>query len=241
MASAIPLSVSAKSKLYSQSDSKDLYELRTYEIRFGGNLEVLKNYLQNVLKPALFHSGANHFKLFSELGESEPSKLWVLICYPELESFIKCINLKDDQKYVTGASDYNNTTEDNKIYNRIESSLLYAFDRIPRFRDPGDAGLFELRTYEGYSEDAVSRKIDMFNNEEIALFDKVGLHPYFFGEMIIGPYRPCLTYMIDFKDMKERDANWEEFINHPDWKEMSSKPIYANTVSNIRKTFLLPV
>ena len=81
----------------------------------------------------------------------------------------------------------------------------------------------------------------MFNKEELALFYKVGLNPLFFGEMIAGLYRPCLTYMINFKDMEAHDTAWKAFINHPEWIEMSSKPEYANSVSNIRKTFLEPV
>ena len=37
--------------------------------------------------------------------------------------------------------------------------------------DPIDgASMFELRTYEGYSEDGVRRKISMFNIEKIDLF-----------------------------------------------------------------------
>ena len=80
----------------------------------------------------------------------------------------------------------------------------------------------------------------MFNDEEIPLFLKVKLNPVFFGDMIIGPYRPCLTYMLNFKDMAERDANWQTFVQHPEWKVMSAKKEYANTVSNIRKIFLTP-
>lgn len=80
----------------------------------------------------------------------------------------------------------------------------------------------------------------MFNVEELALFYKTGLNPVFFGEMIIGPNRPTLVYMLQFKDMEERDKNWQTFINHPEWKAMSAKPEYANSVSNIKRSFLTP-
>ncbi|MCB0632866.1 MAG: NIPSNAP family protein, partial [Lewinella sp.] len=68
-----------------------------------------------------------------------------------------------------------------------------------------------------------------------------GLHPVFFGQMISGPNMPALTYMIYFKDMEERDANWAKFIDHPDWKTMSSKEEYANSVSEIIRIFLTPL
>ncbi len=128
------------------------------------------------------------------------------------------------------------------LYTRYSSSLLSAFDGMPQMMDPiAGASLFELRTYEGYDEDAVRRKIKMFNDGEIDIFLNTGLHPVFFGEMIIGPYRPCLTYMINFKDMDEHDASWKRFGAHPDWKRMSAMKEYADTVSNIRKIFLNPI
>jgi hypothetical protein len=47
--------------------------------------------------------------------------------------------------------------------------------------------------------------------------------------------------MLHFKNMEERDANWKAFIDHPDWKKMSSMEEYANTVSNIIRRFLVPL
>ncbi len=112
---------------------------------------------------------------------------------------------------------------------------------MPEVANPGpEAGLFELRTYEGYSEDATRRKIKMFNVEEIDLFHETGLHPVFFGNMISGPHRPALVYMLHFKDMEERNANWSKFGPHPKWRAMVVKEEYANSVSNIRKSFLVP-
>ena len=51
---------------------------------------------------------------------------------------------------------------------------------------------------------------------------------------------PCLTYMLTFKDMTERDKDWADFIADPDWKKLSADPQYANSVSNIIRIFLLP-
>jgi hypothetical protein len=223
-------------------EEKELYELRTYEIRFGGNRKLLVDYLKNVFQPALKRMGVNHFMLFKELGDSDPTKLRVLISYPNTSVYLKAQNLQTDSAYVSQSKEYHNLPKDQTLYNRFSSSLLLAFDGLPKLMDSVEgASLYELRTYEGYSEDAVRRKIKMFNKEEIALFFKTNLHPVFFGEMIVGPYRPCLTYMLNFKDMAEHDASWKDFIAHPEWKSMSTKEEYANTVSNIRKIFLTPV
>tara|TARA_R110000765_G_scaffold62156_1_gene120658 strand:+ start:26900 stop:27664 length:765 start_codon:yes stop_codon:yes gene_type:complete len=243
--SAIILSLTSfgyNSEILKNKVEKELYEIRTYEIKLGGDQQILIDYLKNVLQPTLKRFGANHFMLFNELGNSNPTKLWVIISYPNSQIYIDAQNLEADPKYTKAASGYNALSQDDRVYNRFTSSLLLAFDGMPNMLDPiNGASLFELRTYEGYSEDAVGRKIKMFNTEEIDLFFKTNLHPLFFGEMIIGPHRPCLTYMLNFKDMEEHDASWKTFVDHPEWKVMSAKKEYANSVSNIRKVFLKPL
>lgn len=244
VASALPLSHAASPQItgIDQESEKELYELRVYELKFGGNRNLLIDYLNKVFHPALKRIGINHFMLFSELGNSDPAKLWVLISYPNTAVYLHAQNLHSDPDYIAGAKQYNDLPHDKAIYNRFSSSLLLAFDGMPKMMDPvKGASLYELRTYEGFSEDAVSRKIKMFNKEEIQLFLKTNLHPLFFGEMIVGPYRPCLTYMLNFKDMAAHDASWKDFITHPEWKAMSAKAEYANSVSNIRKVFLKPM
>ncbi len=77
----------------------------------------------------------------------------------------------------------------------------------------------------------------MFNEEEFPIFYKTKLNPVFFGEAIAGANLPCLTYMITFKNMEERDKNWAAFGADADWKKVSADVKYANTVSNIRRVF----
>lgn len=240
---AIPSSFALANTPHNQAvEDKELYEIRTYELRLGGNLQMLTSYLNDVLQPALKRKGVNRFMMFYELENSDPRKLWVLIGYPGALVYLQSQNLSSDKAYMSASEAYRSIPVGKAIYERIESSLLLAFDGLPKMLDPVEgATLFELRTYEGYSEDAVSRKIRMFNAGELDVFYKTQLNPVFFGEMIAGPYRPCLTYMINFKDMEEHDRNWDAFRKHPDWKAMSGDPQFANTVSKIRKVFLKPV
>jgi hypothetical protein len=119
---------------------------------------------------------------------------------------------------------------------------MIAFDGLPKMIVPESGPrIFEVRTYEGYSEDAVARKIKMFNNEEFTIFNRVKLNPVFFGEIIAGPNLPALTYMVTFKNMEERDKAWKAFGPDPDWQRVSKLPEYANSVSRIFKTFLEPL
>lgn len=238
---AIPLALGATSG-QSTADTRQLIELRTYEMKFGGSgQKVLMDYFNNAFFPALKRLGCPTIKVMKEMGQEDPAKIWVLIAYPDAETYVTAQHLNAYLTYRTNAESYNGIPPERPVFNRFASQLLHAFTGMPQVADPGkEAGLFELRTYEGYSEDALRRKTAMFNDEELPLFDEVGLHRVFFGKMISGPYRPSLVYMLHFRDMAERDANWGTFVSHPDWKRMSSLEKYANSVSNIRRTFLVP-
>ncbi|MEJ2005180.1 MAG: NIPSNAP family protein [Cyclobacteriaceae bacterium] len=241
LGAALPLSA-AYSNSPLQSASKALIEHRTYELRFGGNRALLLNYLNDVYRPALNRKGVNNFMILGDYSQANPVRIHVIISYPNLPAYIAAQELDNDSTYVSQAQSYHSLTPDQALYNRFSSSLLLAFDGMPQIKDPVDnAGLFELRTYEGYSEDAVRRKIKMFNDEEIDLFNRTGLYPVFFGKMIAGIHRPSLVYMLGFRDMAERDENWATFVDHPEWKTMAAKPEYANTVNNIRREFLIPL
>ena len=242
-AAAVPAALSAgEASSETQAGNRQLIELRTYEIKFrGSGQKALRDYLADVLSPALQKLGCPAPRLMQELGNSEPAKLWLLIAYPDANTYLQAQQLEEDSAFLEQAKDYSSMPAEAPIYNRYTAQLLHAFAGMPEVADPGDeAGLFELRTYEGYNEDAVRRKTEMFNTEEIDLFNKVGLYPVFFGKMIAGPVRPALVYMLHFKNMEERNANWKVFFDHPTWKALLKMEKYANTVSNIHKQFLVP-
>lgn len=222
---------------------KELYELRTYELRFGSPQSNIENYLKDALIPAMNRQGVKTVGVFREMGKSDPAKLYVLIPHTSMESYATAASrLTSDSAYATASQAYNQLTPDRAPYARYSTSLLSAFDALPQLIVPAkESRIFEIRTYEGYSEDAVRRKVKMFNVDELPVFYKVKLNPVFFGQVIAGEHMPCLTYMLTFKNMEERDANWKAFSADPDWKRVSGAAEYANTVSNIIRVFLEPV
>ena len=101
---------------------------------------------------------------------------------------------------------------------------------------------FELRTYESHSEDAFKRKVNMFNDGEIALFDELDFGSVFFGEKISGDRMPCLTYLLSFENLNERNQNWQKFFNHPTWEKLKSDDAYKDSCcSSITRAYLLPM
>jgi hypothetical protein len=221
---------------------KAVYEWRTYEPKYGSPQSTIENYLKEALIPALNRQGVKSVGAFRELGKSDPAKLHVLIPYPSWDAYITAASkLTSDQAFGQASQAYVSLPPEKAPFGRYTTSLMSAFDGLPQLVVPEkQPRIFELRTYEGYIEDAVRRKIKMFNVEEIKIFNKTKLYPVFFGEVVAGEHMPCLTYMLTFKDMAERDANWKQFSADPDWKTVAQAPEYANTVSNIIRIFLEP-
>ena len=218
------------------AEQNEIYEMRTYEMAWGGNWAMLKQYLKEVEGPYLKSNGANTFLTFDEYGQDQPAKLWTLASFPDFDSYQKAIVNRSGESLVQNSTDYTNA---GKIFTRFSSSLLYGFDGLKQMKAPIDgASLYELRIYEGVNEDAVRRKTNMFNHEELDLFYRVDMNPIFFGSMVVGPYMPSLVYMLNFRDMAHRDQAWKNFVEHPEWLVMRDKPEYANSVSNIRRVFL---
>lgn len=223
--------------------TQQIYELRVYTLKRGGGLNRLNNYLSSALIPALNRYGCPAVGAFKEMADPEPTKIFLLIPYISMEHFGGVGEfLSEDEEYQKAENDYRMIPQENTVYTRFDTYLMRAFAVMPELEAPKkESRIFEMRTYEGYSEDAVRRKVKMFNEGELPIFLETGLHPVFFGHLLAGPAMPALTYMLHFKDMEERDANWDEFRTHPDWKALSSEEQYANSVSNIIRRFLLPL
>jgi len=225
-----------------QDATKEVYELREYDMQWRQG-STLEDYFKKALIPALNKYGANNVGVFSEIGRPEPPKIYLLIPYPSTDSYFKIkTQIESDGEYQEASKSYHSIPVDKKVYYRYSTKLMLAFDGWPKLKvSAKENKIFELRTYEGYSEDAVSRKIDMFNKVEIDAFKDVGIKPVFFGDILAGTGMPALTYMMSFKDMQERDKQWSAFIDGPPWARLSAMPEYANTVSKVHKRFLTPM
>lgn len=225
----------------SPATQKDIYELKVYHLNGGAGRNRLKQYYTGAVIPFLEKRGAK-VAAFNEYSLEEPPVMYVLHAHQSLDDYYETtLAMRSDPAFLDAAGEYMQLPPDSPVYSRFETFLLEAFDGFPHMINSlQNSGLIEMRTYESYSEEAGIRKVKMFNNGEIQLFEKLGFHPIMFSQHLAGQYMPALTYMLSFKDMNERDALWATFGPSPEWREMSSKEEYANTVSKIHKKFLLP-
>ena len=164
-----------------------------------------------------------------------------LTSYPTLAAYESAqAKLGADSAYQSALKAYNSTP--GLRFMRYETSLLRGFAGFPGLAKGSSKAnrLFELRTYESDDSSSLAEKIRMFNEGEIAVFQKTGLDPVFFGETVFGQKQPNLTYMLGYDDWNARDANWKKFLAHPDWIKLRATPGWsdAEIVSNISSMFL---
>ena len=103
--------------------------------------------------------------------------------------------------------------------------------------------IFELRTYESPSFVALARKVGMFNDAEMGIFERLGMRPVFFGETIVGPRQPNLMYMLSYDDLAARDTLWKAFGKDPEWAKLRVRPGLTDPeiVANISNVILRPL
>jgi NIPSNAP len=223
--------------------TREFFELRSYFLR-PDKKTVLDNYFQTALIPALNRLGVTPVGAFYETPAPPTPVAYLLMPYQSLDQMAKvAAGLVDDAEYQKSAADYLAIPATDPVYDRVESSLLMAFETMPKLEAPEKKSqLFNLRVYESHSEAAGKKKIEMFNKGEIAIFRRVGLTPVLFGETIVGARMPNLTYLLTFDDDAARDEAWNRFRIDPDWIKLKSVPEYEDKriVSKITNKLLTP-
>ena len=237
-------SAAAAPALAAERAGATLYELRSYSLK-SGKQPALETYLGKALLPALKRAGIGPVGVFVEKSDQEPVRVYALIVYPSAEALATLpAKLAADEEYAKAAKDYLAVGPNDPVYSRIESSLLLPIEGMPKLEKPDTSKprLLNLRIYESHNERAGKKKIEMFNQGELAIFRRVGLTPVFFGETVVGGAMPNLTYLLVFPDDDGRKAAWNRFRDDPEWLKLKAIPEYADKeiVSRITNVILTP-
>jgi hypothetical protein len=227
---------------------REYYELRKYELTSGPQTRLTQKYVAEALIPALNRMGMKTigaFDLF--LGPQTPT-LYLLIPSASLDSLVTVeMQLAKDEEYQRAGESFLKAPAKEPPYVRMESQLLVAFEGYPKLTVPPvtanhGARVFQLRTYESPTTSAHRLKVEMFHNGEFSFFEKAGFWQVFYGDALIGPRLPHLSYMLSFPDLGEMNAKWKAFSSDPDWKKLSGSAKYSfeSIVSNIDSMILNP-
>jgi hypothetical protein len=232
----------------SSTQAPEYYELRRYHLQSGPQTTLTENYLANALIPALNRLGMSPVGAFNlKLGPQTPT-IYLLIPSANLEALVTAeITLAQDQTFRKAAEAFWSAPASQPPFVRTESSLFRAFEGKPKLTVPPVTAqhgkrVFQLRTYESPTNQAHVRKVEMFHHGEFEIFQKAGFWQVFYGDCLVGPRMPKLTYMLSFPDLSEMDAKWNAFSSDPDWKKLSNSPRYnfEPIVSNISNLILTP-
>lgn len=220
---------------------KEIYDWRIYTLTTPEGNE-LDSFYKDTLIPAYNRQGINvgAFKLYEE---KDAAQRFYFFIYPDIATFHKVKHaIWDDDAFRKAAQPFYDKAAVSPVYKEFESYLCEAFDKIPRLKMPDkDRTLFHLRHYRSPNEEANQRKVKMFNEAEMAIFDKVGIHPVCYGEVLSGPHLPSLMYLTWYKDKESHDASWKAFGSHPDWHAIKDLPAYAHTATDNTNRILLPL
>lgn len=227
----------------------EYYQIRRYHLRSGPQVALTEDYIDRALIPALsrMHMGPiGAFQL--EYGPQTP-EAFVLIPASSIQDLIDVdAQLAKDAQFLDAAASFWNASANAPAFERVEYSLLRAFEGwpelvLPKFANDSNKRIFQLRTYESPSHEAHVRKVEMFHKGEFEIFEKAGCRPIFFADTLIAQRMPSLTYMLTFSGMEQLEAGWDTFRNDPAWKKLSSSPQYSYEaiVSNISNLILTPL
>lgn len=224
--------------------TRDFYQMRRYFLQSGPQATMTEKYISEALIPALAHKAGPIGAFRLEIGPETPT-FYVLIPIDSPASAATLeLELSRDENYVKAAEPFWSAPASSPAFLRIESSLLVAFEGWPRITPPAKGKrIFQLRTYESPSYRDHILKVQMFHSGEFEIFKNAGFQLVFFGDTLIGPRMPNLTYMLSFADSADLDAKWNVFRNDPAWKKLSADPRFAfePIVNNITNLVLSPL
>ncbi len=241
-----PASMTASAAQSAASSKQEYYELRAYRIKSGSDHALLDAYLEKAAVPAYNRLGLKPVGVFTEMEPKDPVSVYVLVPHPSIQSFATAWSrINGDPEYLKAGSEYLQTPKSNPGFQRIDSWLMLAFAGMPKLELPPycrekKPRIFELRTYESYSELKAIKKVEMFNAGEIETMREVGLGPIFYGQTLIGRDLPHLMYMTSGENMEVHKKHWDGFGSHPTWKKLLADQQYADTVSKHTIQMLVP-
>ncbi len=213
-----------------------IYEWRIYTLAPDADAALLDEFFREQLIPAYGRHGV-------EVGVFMPADTYrefpagarcLFMAWPDLETYRKVNRaVREDAAFLTGAAAYFDASAPDPVYRNFETYLFEALDSRPVLARPAEGrGLFEFRVYRSPNIEANERKIHMFENGEIDVFEATGINAVFYGRTLAGSKMPSLAYLTWYKDAASRDEAWEKFGVHPQWERLRNMPKYANTATD---------
>lgn len=224
-------------------NASEYVEIRKYTLKSAEKQAVLESYLKDAAIPELNRLGVRNVGVFLPEKPEAAAVVYVVLRHTSLEQFAQSTGLLSDTSLERKGAAYLNAPATDAVYERVESWLTKGIDGMLTMAVPTKGSqIYQLRIYESPSEKTAKKKVEMFNISELAIFKRCGLNPVFFGETIVGPLMPNLTYMLAFSDAAAKDQAWNTFRVDPEWTKLKTTPGFTDKeiVSRITNIVLVP-
>jgi len=232
-----------------EKNKRDFYEIKVYHLKNQDQINRTEQYLKTAYLPALHRTGIHKAGVFKSIDNDTAADKRIYVFIPSA-SLHKLSTLDDqlwnDEQLKRDGAGYITAAYNDAPYERIETIILRAFADMPQFATPSltasaSERVYELRSYEGATENFYHQKVKMFNaGNEIGIFTRLNFNAVFYAEVVAGSHMPNLMYMTTFNNKADRDEHWKKFGNDPEWKRLSSLPEYQHTVSKADILFVRP-
>jgi hypothetical protein len=222
-------------------ETKQIYEWRIYTLAKGNTS--LDAFYRKTLIAAYNRLGITVGGFEPYKGAEQPAQRFFLFVYPDLNTWLNVKHaLWQDEVFRAEAQPFYDASAPEPAYSGLETFLCEAFDGLPLLQTPPkERTLLEFRNYKSPNEEANRRKINMFNADEMAIFDQVGIRSVCYGEVLAGPRMPSLIYLTAYRDEVSRNEAWKRFAEHPEWQRIRALPEYAHTATDNRNLLLSPL
>ena len=226
-----------------ETGGREYVEIRKIMLKSPEKQALLESYLRDAAIPALNKLGVSEVGVFLPEMPDVKAVVYVLLRHASLDTVAKSADVLSEAAVQQAGAAYLNVTAEEPVYERIENWLTRGIGGMPGVKvPPKGSGLYQLRIYESHGEKAAKKKIEMFDMGELAIFARCGLNAVFFGETIIGPLMPNLTYMLAFADGAANDAACNSFRGDPEWAKLKTTPGFTDKeiVTRITNLLLVP-
>ena len=171
---------------------REFYQLRRYHINGGPQRKLCDDFFRDALIPALNRLSISPVGVFDVLIGPETPSIYVLMPSMSLETVATIESrLAQDAEYMKVGAPFLNAPAKEPAFDRMESSLLHAFEKWPKLIPPAATAkngsrVFEIRIYEGATDQDHKRKVEMMQSGESEIFNKAGVEQVFYSDTLSG-------------------------------------------------------
>jgi hypothetical protein len=204
------------------------YQLQYFYLNNGTQTARIQEIMSQGLLPALnkVHAGP---KLFLDaLVAPHMPQMLLILGFSSLEEWKDvCAKLFHDGHYWKAFEAWEAGPE--APYQHYSEVLLeatgYSPEPAPLDPPPQTPRIFELRVYHSPTWRQLRALHERFAGSEIAIFQRLGIHPILYSSTLVGPSMPNLTYLIPFDSLAAREKAWAAFAADPEWIKVRTESI----------------